>query len=199
MKLNAGKIKIGLEFPFFALAAYFLSGDMRKNFMLAVLFSLLHETGHVVSIILSGGRITEICTDVSGIRINKSDSGMSYRSECITALAGPFVNLIFVLIFSFIKSDNADISLASDINLGLLLINLLPVRTLDGGRFVNNLLLLNLDCITVGHILRLTEIAVAVILIFTLVMTLIFNIVNTSFVFFVLMLEFMIVSGILKS
>ena len=124
---------------------------------------------------------------------------MSYRSECITALAGPFVNLIFVLIFSFIKSDNVDISLASDINLGLLLINLLPVRTLDGGRFVNNLLLLNLDCITVGHILRLTEIAVAIILIFTLVITLIFNIVNSSFVFFVLMLEFMIVSGILKS
>ena len=107
MKLKAGKISIGLEFPFFALAAYFLSGDMRKNFMLAVLFSLLHETGHVVSIALSGGRIREISTDFSGIRINKCNSGMSYKAECITALAGPFVNLIFVVLFSFMKNINA--------------------------------------------------------------------------------------------
>ena len=199
MKLKAGKISIGLEFPFFALAAYFLSGDMRKNFMLAVLFSLLHETGHVVSIALSGGRIREISTDFSGIRINKCNSGMSYKAECITALAGPFVNLIFVVLFSFMKNINADISMAYDINLGLLLINLLPVTTLDGGRFLSNLLLIFLDYEAVRHIIIIVEIIVAVILIITLVMTLILNIVNTSFVFFVLMLEFMIVSGVLKS
>lgn len=199
MKFKRGKLTIGLEFPFFALSAFFLSGEMRINFLYAVVFSLLHEAGHLICIMLSGGRVREISTNITGIRIGKYDTGMSYGAECITALAGPFVNLLFVVIFTLTGKGNSEFKLMSDINCGLFLINMLPVRTLDGGRFLNNLLLSKFEYEYVRRILTVSEILTAVLLVAILAITLILDTVNTSFVFFVLMLEFMVISQLLKS
>lgn len=199
MKLKIGKLRIGLEFPFFALAAFFLSGDMWKNYLLAVIFSTLHELGHIVSMKISGCEIREICTDIMGIRIDKRISDMSYERECITALSGPLVNLFAALVFCALQTKNEMFILPFNINLGLFFINMLPIRTLDGGRFLSSLMLIFFDEDKVRRISVITEIVVALFLIAVLILSLVFNVVNTSFVFFVICLVTMIVFGFLKS
>ncbi len=199
MKHKTGKVRINPRFPFFALAAYFLSGDMWLNYLCAVLFASLHELGHIIPMKFAGCKIKEISLDVMGIRIDKKTVSMSYESECITALCGPLVNLTFALFFGALKTRYDIFVLPFNINTGLFLINMLPVRMLDGGRAINCMLLRFLDEQKAAEIASVTEIAVAVMLIAVLVVTLIFDIVNTSFVFFVLSLVGMIVFGILKS
>lgn len=199
MKIKIGKLRIGFEFPFFALAAFFLSGDMWKNYLLAVVFSSLHELGHIISMKIAGCEIREIYTDIMGIRIDKKLTDMSYESECITALSGPIVNLFAALVFCALKTKNGMFILPFNINLGLFLINILPVKTLDGGRFINSLMLIFFDEDRVRKITGIIEIIVALLLISVLILSLIFKVVNTSFVFFVLSLVAMIVFGFLKA
>ena len=199
MKLKIGRLTVSLGFPYFALAAYFLSGDMYKNYLCAVLFSSLHELGHIISIRMADCNIKEISLDIMGIRIDKNIGSMSYENECITALCGPLVNLVFALLFCVLKNGNEIFSLPFNINLGLFLINMLPVRTLDGGRFLNCLLLKFLDEEKAQRTSVLAESSVVLLLIAVLILTLIFGVVNTSFVFFALSLVCMTVFSLIKS
>lgn len=199
MTLKIGKLKIGLGFPFFALATYFLSGDMCKNYLCAVIFSSLHELGHLIPMFIYGCEVKEISLDGLGIRIDKKMSSMSYENECITALCGPFVNLVFALVFAVLKTRSDVFVLPFNINIGLFFINMLPVRTLDGGRFVRCFLLKYFDEEKVYRISSIFEIVVALLLIAVLIVTLVSDEVNTSFVFFALGLVGIIVFNLLKS
>ncbi len=129
--MKKSKPEISVSFTFFAAAAFFLSGELCLNYLYAVFFSFLHETGHIVTILIFGAKPDCITLDISGIKISKNEMSLSYAQECVVAICGPFVNLIFMLIFASDKD-----SLAFMINTGLFFINMLPVKSLDGGRFV---------------------------------------------------------------
>lgn len=185
MRIQAGKVKISLGFPFFAAAAFFLSSGMYQNYLCAVIFSSLHELGHLLPMKIAGCEVREISFGAMGIGISKENAQLSYRNECISALCGPFVNLAAAVIFFFLKSRYEIFVLPFNINIGLALINMLPVRMLDGGRFINYLLLMRSDGCAVQKISEVFEVITALILIVILIITLILNVVNTSFVFFV--------------
>ena len=180
MKQKIPEIRIG--FPFLASAAFFLSGELRINYIYALVFSLLHEAGHLIAMVFFGCVPDRITVGTAGIRIDKTELSMSAKQECITALSGPFVNLVLMLLFSF------DVrGLPFLINAGLLIFNLLPLKTLDGGRFFYNIVLIYTNSVTALKVVRIAELFTAIILVFLLIFLLIAGIANATFILFVFM------------
>lgn len=189
MKFRIKNIGFSVGIPFLASAAFFLAGDMRINYCCAVLFSALHEVGHILALLYYGKKPKNITLGVMGIRIEKSDIALSYREECITALCGPFVNLIFSVVFALIDMTGLPFA----INSGLFIINMLPVKTLDGGRFVYNFLLASVDEENADKIMSHLEFFTAIMLVIIMIISLVTGYANTSFVFFTVTLVIIIV------
>ncbi len=74
------------------------------------------------------------------------------------------------------------------INTGLTVFNLLPLKSLDGGRFCYNLIMHLWDNPTAVRVLFYAETVTLVLLVFLLVFSLIKGINNATFIFFVIML-----------
>lgn len=184
MNFETGKINIEISPMFFAAAAFFLSGEMKLNYLWALLFSLLHEAGHLASMLLFGCKPEKIKLGALGAKIVKKQCEMSYFGECVTALSGPAVNLIFALPLRFLLKKGFDVFLPFYINIGLGIINLLPIKTLDGGRFLYFFMLKKSDEEKAGKAVNTAEIITAVCLCFILLFSVLKNAVNTSFVFF---------------
>lgn len=189
MKIRIKNICISVGIPFLAAAAFFLSSDMRENYILAVLFSALHESGHIFALLYFGKKPTDITLGIMGIRIEMNDTMLSYRQECVIALSGPVINLVLAIIFAF-----TDISgLPFAVNAGLFIVNILPVKTLDGGRFFYNLMLAYADESKADRIINILEIVTAIMLVAVMITSLVTGYSNTSFVFFSVTLVIIIV------
>ncbi len=180
MKFRIKNISFSVGIPFLAVAAFFLAGDMRVNYFCAVLFSALHETGHILALLFFGKKPKKITFGMMGIRIDTSDMLLSYREECITALCGPLINLLFLVVFAIIDITGLPFA----INSGLFIINMLPVKTLDGGRIVYNLMMSKTDEEKADKIINILEIITAILLIVVMIISLVSDYANTSFVFF---------------
>ena len=96
-----------------------------------------------------------------------------------------------------IFSDDVS-SLPFVINAGLLIVNLLPLKNLDGGRFLYNLLMLKTDGADADRFLFFCEILTAAVLCVILAVSLAVFSVNASFVLFSLMIVVMTVSEIFE-
>lgn len=188
MKFKIKNISFSVGIPFLAAAAFFLAGDMRENYFCAMLFSALHEAGHILALLCFGKKPKNITFGVMGVRIETSEMILSYREECITALSGPFVNLIFSVVFAIIDMTGLPFA----INSGLFIINILPVKTLDGGRFVHNLLLVCTAKEKADKIMNYLEVFTAIMLVLIMIISLVTGYANTSFVFFTVTLVIII-------
>ena len=121
--------------------------------------ALLHEAGHIVAARRRGIRIKEIRFDVSGMRICTEECAGSYTDEFVLCMSGPLVNVIIIAVGAGVFwHKNMDVSaIASAIEdfaqckagsyygaLGFFMIcsviqgglNLLPIKTFDGGRML---------------------------------------------------------------
>ncbi|MCR5208333.1 MAG: M50 family metallopeptidase [Eubacterium sp.] len=96
--------------------------------MYILLFSVLHESGHIFSLLLFKERPDEIRLSFYGASL-KYGGVLSPVKEAMFLLSGIAINLIFAL---------ADIKRC--INLSLLFVNALPIIPLDGGRALSLIL-----------------------------------------------------------
>lgn len=125
MNFTVNKTKISVDFSFFLLLSFAVFYGY-KNAVLIILFSALHELGHLMCLIILKAYPQKISISFYGISM-KYDSKLNKFSEFAVIACGPLVNLI---LFLFLKDD---------INLALLIINLYPVLPLDGGRLIHTL------------------------------------------------------------
>lgn len=197
MRFRIGKVSVSAGFFFFAAAAYFLSADMWNNYLWAVLFSSLHECGHLAALRAFHCPAESITIGPVGIRIEQKNLPLSYVKECIVAFCGPLVNLICIAICLIGKQFSAAFSLPLALNTGLVVINMLPVEPLDGGRMLRMLLLMKTSPEKAEKVLEVSQTVIVILLIAVLLLSLIFNFVNTSFVLFVGALVVMIVSRLI--
>ncbi len=135
-KSNGGamKIRIGigaLILPFILVITG--AGPIMLLQMLSAV--LIHEMGHGAAAIILKEKIKELTVEPFGARIALGGS-MSYSHELIIALSGPSASL---LLFALLTAAGRA-GYGADYSLFLGIINLLPVRTLDGGRGLNCLL-----------------------------------------------------------
>lgn len=120
-------------FSFFALC---VSNDLVFS-LLVLLCALLHEAAHASAILLCGGKITDFYFHPFGAEI-KYSSSLSYKKDFIIALCGPLANLAsFTVCLPFLfKNTDMYFLFFAFCNLFLALLNLLPLRTFDGGRML---------------------------------------------------------------
>lgn len=194
MKLTVKNITIYIGVPFLASAAFFLAGDMRKNYICALIFSFLHEAGHLLPMLFFGKKPDSVSLGLMGIKIEKNECSLSCKEECITALCGPLVNLIFAAVFALYDIE----SIPFAVNAGLFLINILPVKTLDGGRIIYYLCLMKADEIKAKKILLFSELLTVVFFISVLILSLVTGFVNTSFVMFSVLLVITVFLNLLQ-
>ena len=114
-----------------------------KIVLLSVLSSLLHEGGNLFEIRLSGEKIEKVVFGAFGLRIERcAFTKISYKSEVLISLGGIAVNyIIFLLslvIYLVFRSDIA--AIFGIINLFVGLFNSVPVKSLDMGKALQNLL-----------------------------------------------------------
>ena len=123
--------------------------------------AILHELGHILCAKLR--RVTLKCMDIGifGARITLDRRIYSYADEMIVCIGGPAANIVLgdiVLIVSKafnINSDTIDFFLLSSFSLGA--INLLPIKSFDGGRMLFALLAQNRSLNTAERILSLSS------------------------------------------
>ena len=101
----------------------------------ALLSSLIHEAGHMAAILISGGSIQTFELSVFGAVFDANISRLSKVQKVLVYLSGPTVSIAASLILFCLcgKSFSIICFSAGVINFTLGLINLLPIRPLDGG------------------------------------------------------------------
>ncbi len=133
--------------------------DRAEILILYFLSAFLHECGHLFAAVLLGVGVREIRFEFSGIRICTDEKLMSYKSEILLAAAGPLANFICVgacvasfllcgipygevtaLTDAFISGrEYSRVGAVGFFAISALLqggLNLLPVRSFDGGRIL---------------------------------------------------------------
>lgn len=127
--INIGSCKIKLNFSIFVLFAFYSIFAGVTDGGLLMLSVLLHETAHLIAMIVLKQTPESINVSAMGLRIYlPKNRKLSYGQNIIISLAGPFINIIIGLI-AYVFNFEAVYS----INLTLGIVHLLPIEPLDGG------------------------------------------------------------------
>ena len=98
--------------------------------LLPLLFAVfLHECGHIVFLLLTGGKLQGIRFGFFGITLN-AEYPPSYFSKILISLGGPMIGILCFFLFHHAQGE---LFLFAEISLALSLFNLLPIGSLDGG------------------------------------------------------------------
>ncbi len=114
---------------------------------LVFLSILLHEAGHLCVMAFFGIGIESVTLLPIGIDIKRQRKYISYTKEIILALAGIAVNLLVFFIFK-------EYEFFAYTNLLYALINLIPIKGLDGGNALEAFLLSCFDMERADRVLR---------------------------------------------
>ena len=97
LKLKRTRIEFGLSFVIIITLMLIFFDE--KIVLLSLLCSLLHESGHLLFIVLCKEKIDRVVFGGFGLRIERSSLGhTSYMGEAIIALGGIFVNFSMFLL-----------------------------------------------------------------------------------------------------
>lgn len=130
-------MKIKVDLKIFLILILYLIIEKTEILTLAIIFILLHEIGHIISGITLGLRIKKIKFTIAGIALEFANYGKERKiNKIIIDFAGPFVNLVAIIFGIILKEEKIIYA-----NLGLFIINMLPIYPLDGGRILKNILL----------------------------------------------------------
>lgn len=132
MKFYVNGVMIKIEYSFVLIISFFLLIE-NYSMMYVLLFSALHEMGHLLLLYIMGGKADKITIAYYGIGL-KHSSKLTVTGEILFLLGGILVNALFVVL-----------NLQRNINLSLLMINALPIYPLDGGRVLKLMLNSTLD------------------------------------------------------
>ncbi len=147
MELTVKGIHVRVTFWFSFCICYLLCIARNEILFYAVLFSLLHECGHLLVCLYCKAKPKEICFSILGMTmVEGNDEKISYREERFIALGGPLVNLLFLVGFlgCFLFTERETYLTLLIINGFIFLFNSLPIFSLDGGRVLLFTLLLHI-------------------------------------------------------
>lgn len=115
------RIRVDFAFMLILSVSALLSAD---NVLYILLFSIIHEAGHLIVLLIVGGKADLIRFSYYGVAM-KYETKLSRAKEFAVISAGPILNFVLYLF------------LRDDFNLILFAINMLPVFPLDAGRLLD--------------------------------------------------------------
>ncbi len=174
------KIEIIISFPFFALVTIMCTEKMSLSLIHALIFSVFHEFGHLIALLIFGVLPEKVKIGIFGIKLELDDNILSYKYECVIALCGPAINLIFAVIFGFLNNGE----IIRNVNLGLFAANMMPFSILDGGRFIFNFLMMFFDYDKTDRICNFLQLVAGIILVFVCIMLIVMKNINYTFLIF---------------
>lgn len=137
-------VEVKIDFLFAASVTLLMCFNTGDEIRCGILFSILHELGHLLAIIACGERPETVRFGIFGMTIiRKNDITQDYKKEFITAISGPLMNFFLsLMLFGLYAPCREEILLKSAlISLVIGLFNIIPVFSLDGGRALESLLL----------------------------------------------------------
>lgn len=151
-------MKINLSFFSVMLFLSFLITE--PTFALAsVLAVVIHESAHIVAAKIRHTYFKELKLGIWGAGLTPNDNIFSYDDEIIICIAGPLVNfissLISIPIYSLVPCAFIEYFIAASAVLGAL--NILPVKSFDGGRILHSILCKNINLRTADRILSIVS------------------------------------------
>ncbi len=133
MKSLSGRISV--SFWFIALMGILVYSGSEEVWAF-VLSILVHEAGHLATIYFLGYNIKKININTNGIQIDIVRTRATHIKEILISASGSFAGLLFSLFAYFAGLENL-----FAISLFLSLFNLIPIRGLDGGSILLEMLI----------------------------------------------------------
>lgn len=132
-------IKVKVSFLFVALVTTFMVIDSSKYMLLGLSSALIHEMGHIITMILVGSKPAKVEFNLFDIDIKDNNrNNRNYKNDVFTLLGGSIANFLtalFLWILYYIFKDQSILMLISE-NLILGFFNILPIESLDGGQIL---------------------------------------------------------------
>lgn len=153
-----------ISFTFFALILIFTACDKIYIFLPVILFSLFHESVHLLFLCVFCSPPKKITLSLFGADMQRREnSSASLAQEFIINISAPLANIILGIVFAIIsKQTKLELSEFSQMNFVLGIFNLLPFYNLDGGNALKNILLMKIGEDTSEKILTVTSVIVTV-------------------------------------
>lgn len=122
-------MSIKIHFYLFVFMSYMFFIGKIEMFMIFYISILLHEIAHIVVALLLKVDVVELNLMPVGVSAIYSDK-ISAKKEVIISMAGPIMSLILAIY----SKD----SFISSVNIIIMILNLIPIYPLDGGRIQKN-------------------------------------------------------------
>ncbi len=123
--------------------SYLLNSQM--TFFMSFGIVLIHELFHLFASLIVGVEVKSIVILPFGMTLRLSKNVIRYpKKEVIIAIAGPMANVLMIILaqsFYKVYSENINYMMFLIINWSILLLNLIPVPPLDGGRILRAILI----------------------------------------------------------
>ena len=140
-------MNIIINLNIFLFALLFFITSQFEIYTLVMLFALFHELGHLLCGIIMGFEVENLKIMPLGFSVEFKPKIIDYNKKVLKSnsltlkkilinIAGPFVNVVIILV-ACLMNLNQNIIYS---NLIILIVNLIPIYPLDGGRILKNIL-----------------------------------------------------------
>ncbi|MBQ2765976.1 MAG: site-2 protease family protein [Clostridia bacterium] len=133
------RIKIGLPTVVFIIALLILDKSLLSILTLAA--ALCHELGHIAVMLVSGMEVSEIEITVFGAEIRTPCNSRTALVNIAVFSAGAVANILCAVVVFILPTPPLEAVFFANASLSLAIVNLLPIRTLDGGCILETLLI----------------------------------------------------------
>lgn len=133
------KIKLRISIFGMLMLLILIFGDNSIYSVIALSAAAVHEIGHIIAAKILGVKFKTLSLNLLGARLGLDTPLYSYKKEFLLCAAGPAINIItgdIALCLYHLRIHDEHILFFSIASFFLALLNLLPIKSFDGGRML---------------------------------------------------------------